>query len=398
MIKKIPVERLQPGMYVADLGSERLSKEVAHDHGYVVSLGHAEVIRQLQARGIAAVFIDTDKGLDAMEAEPEPAPAPEPEPVSAAAKDAPLADEAVRATHIHNQALHIMKGVLADVKMGRAINLHAVKHAADDIVASIFRNHNALSCLGMIRLKDNYLMEHSVNLAVLIGIWGRFMEMEYDYIREMAVGALLHDVGKILVPDSILHKPGRLDDDELVVMKTHPYHSHQILAALPEISPVAVEMAEQHHEKVDGSGYPSGLVKEQLSLHGRMLAIVDVYDAITADRCYHDRITPHEALRRMLQWVDSHFDSELLAQFIKAIGVYPIGSVVCLDSGKMGVVIENHQGNLLKPTVRVFYHYLRKTYLPVEDIELAKKNAADHIVKIEDPRHFHVDASQFLQL
>ncbi|TAN53698.1 MAG: HD-GYP domain-containing protein [Methylococcaceae bacterium] len=383
MIKNIHVEQLRPGMYVADLGSTRLAREVIHNYGYMAD---ANAIETLKNYGVSVVAINTDKGLDV------PAKAAKATP----AKPVSFSAEMARAKNIHKQTISLIKNLLSDVKLGHAIDTGAVGQVADDIVSSVFRNPNALMCLGMIRRKDNYLMEHSVNLSVLMAIFGKHLGFEQGYIRETAIGALLHDLGKIRVPDAILHKPGGLSDAEFAVMRTHPAHSLEILQNLPDISRIALETAAQHHEKIDGTGYPHGLSGEQLSIHGRMLAIVDVYDAITADRCYHDRITAQEALRRMLQWTRHHLDGELLQQFIKAIGVYPVGSLVRLASGKMGVVLESRRDNVSKPLVRIFYNYKHRHYLPIEDVDMSRPRCTDHIIKAEDPRNFGIDIDQFM--
>lgn len=379
-------------MYITDLGSVQLMREVVRGQGYVDD--GAQTIEILKKRGVTAVSIDTQKGIDVMP-KPTTTPPRETAPLTLP-KTVSFNAEMERAIAIHKEAVSLVRGVLSDVKMGRVIDATAVTQMADDIVGSVMRNQNALSCLGILRRKDNYLMEHSVNLAILMGVFGKFLGYDQAYIREMAAGAILHDIGKILVPDEILHKPSKLTDAEFAVMKAHPDHSRKILQTLPGISQIAVETAGQHHEKIDGTGYPDGLSKDQISIHGRMLAIIDVYDALTADRCYHDRITPQEALRRMLQWTQSHLDGELLQSFIKAIGVYPVGTLVCLESGKMGVVISMQANQPLKPVVRIFYSYKHRHYVSVRDLDLSKSQVADRIVRTEDPRKLNIDIQPFL--
>lgn len=382
-------------MYVADLGNERLAREVKRGHGYVSS---TEVVDALEKNGVLWVSIDTEKGPDIEEDPRPPAQQAQAAPPKALPTPTTFAHEAAQAKRTHARAMALIRNVLGDVKMGVSINTGETTEVAGDIVSSIFRNQNALSCLGMIRHKDNYLMEHSINLAVLIGIFGKHLGLDRGYIREMVIGAFLHDVGKVMIPDEILNKPGKLSNDEFIIMKTHAAHSRDVLKSIPGISRIALETAAQHHEKIDGSGYPDGLTKDNFSVHGRMLAIIDVYDAITADRCYHDRITPQEALRRMLHWTENHLDGELLQAFIKAIGVYPVGSLVCLESGKMGVVLESRPDNTLKPLIKVFYNYIRGHYLAVETLDMTRDDAIDRIVKTEDARNFGIDLHHFMAI
>lgn len=189
---------------------------------------------------------------------------------------------------------------LNHVKIGSALDVAPIHRLADELQQSVLRNPNALSCLGRIREKDNYLLEHSVNLSVLMSLFGNHRKLPADVLHQTVVGALLHDLGKILTPDDILHKPGRLTPEEFEVMKLHARHSRDILAATDGIGEITVITAAQHHEKLDGSGYPEGLKGEEISEYGRMVAITDVYDAITADRVYHKGMTPTQGLKKLL--------------------------------------------------------------------------------------------------
>lgn len=392
MIRTIAVSQLKPGMYVAGIISEQripeaISQGMVHDYGVIEKLKGFEDLRLL---------IDTLKGLDVQEDEALRAlaatqQAPTPQPVD-------FAEEMKFAQKAHQKALSLVDSVFSGVKKGQSINVGGVEKTVAALMGSVFRNQSALLCLGLIRQKDSYLMEHSVNLCVLLGVFGKHMGLDPDHIQHMAIGAMLHDIGKTKVPDHILHKPEKLTEEEFAVMKKHPLDSRLILEKTPGISELAIETAAHHHEKIDGSGYPYGLSKDEISLHGRMLAIVDVYDAITADRCYHRRLTPTEAMRRLLQSTATHLDESLTHQFIKSVGVYPVGTLVCMESGKMGVVMDSKLENRLTPLVRIFYHYKNRQYLPIEDIDLSKKQGVDRIVKTENPRNFNIDVHRLFSM
>jgi len=253
-----------------------------------------------------------------------------------------------------------------------------------------------LACLSRIREKDSYLLEHSVNVGVLMSILGKAMNLERQQLFEYVLGALLHDIGKIIIPDEVLHKPGRLTEEEFELMKKHATFSRDILIKSGDDLPAAsINVAYQHHERLDGTGYPNALNKDQISLEGKMAAIVDVYDAITADRCYHKGMPPTIALKRMLEWTGSHLDKDLLHIFIKAMGVYPVGSVVELSNERLAIVNEINESDQKSPIVKVIYNTQYKRYVKIELLDLSKKKDVT-IVKPIDPASYGIQVNDFL--
>ena len=218
-------------------------------------------------------------------------------------------------------------------------------------------------------------------------------EVPREKNREIAIGALLHDVGKARVPDEILNKPGKLTDAEFDRMKSHVVQSKIILQATPGISPIALDVAAQHHERFDGSGYPNKLAGQGISLYGRMGAIVDVYDAITSDRVYHKGMAPTEALRKLLDWSANHFEPRLVKAFIRSVGIYPTGALVRLESKRLAVVQAQHADNPMQPTVKVIFHTAGH-YLRPEDVDL--RRSQDRIVGHEDFAAWNIGALRWL--
>lgn len=392
-LKLINAQQLRQGMYIVRIKSknpvdESISKGLIHD---------LSAIEKLKSISDLQILIDTQKGLDT---ESEVAVSPP----SSAAKDllqnpvASFSDEMRIAHIVHKQALTLIRNVLLCVKNDQPIKVNRVEEVVGYVVDSVYRNQNALASLGVIRQPDNYLLEHSVNLCVMLTIFGKYMGYDSDYVRQMAIGAILHDVGKAKVPDNILYKPFKLTEEEFEIMKKHPQDSRTILENTPNISRIAIEVAGQHHERINGSGYPDGLTTDQISIHGRMLAIIDVYDALTVNRCYQDRSTSREALRQLLKMTETHLDKELVHKFIKSIGVYPAGTLVCMESGKMGVVLEPRRDNPLKPLVRIFYNYTNRQYQPVKDVDLSVAQVTDRIVKAENPNSFNINLHRFLTM
>ncbi len=220
-----------------------------------------------QATGIKEIYIDTERGIDEEEAFSQQ----EVESQNQAKLDIAAAlnmdsagsisveEELLKAGKLQSKAKGIMAGVLNDIKFGKPLETEGFDDLADGMIDSVMRNHNDLACLGRIRAKDNYLMEHSINLAVLMGIFAKAMKIDRDTMHQAMVGALLHDIVKIMVPDNILHKPGKLNNDEFARMKQHVIFSRELLKKTPGIHPLTVDVAAQHHERIDGSGYPEGL-------------------------------------------------------------------------------------------------------------------------------------------
>ncbi len=401
MIKKIPISRLKPGMYVTDLNAGWIPHGPRSKEGKIT---HEKIVQDIIKLGIKELYIDTSKGLDCNEGQAEieveeerqkkaenvskipPAPMPK----------ITIFAEAAAATKVHNEARNLVSLALQDIKFGRTVDVAAMDALAGSLVDSVLRNKDALICLGSLRNKDAYLMEHSVNLSVLMTSFGKHMGLGEQILRETAMGALLHDLGKVMVPDEVLKKPGKLTPEEFEIMKSHVFYSRKILEKTPGMPALAIIVASQHHEKMDGSGYPMGLKGDEISPYGRMCAIVDIYDALTADRCYHKGMTAHQALKKLLEWSGNHLDSELVVQFIRCVGIYPIGGLVELKSGRVGIVLSQNDKDQRAPLIRIIFSLKFKCYLKKEDIDLSKPNVQDEIVRAVDAIKLGIDIKDFL--
>lgn len=401
MIKRIPVSALKVGMYVADLNNDWIPHNAQRKRGIIKT---EETIEKIRRIGVTFLYIDASKGLDSQDAETvaevdyrnESALQKAGEQAPGLRHKVPVADELVMAQKIHSQAQGLVGDFMANVKIGGAVDVAPIHQLADELQNSVLRNANALSCLGRIREKDNYLLEHSVNLSVLMSLFGHYRALTPDVLHQIIVGALLHDLGKIMIPDEILHKPGKLSAEEFEVMKLHARHSRDILAATEGVGELTIITAAQHHEKLDGSGYPEGLKGDEISIYGRMVAIADVYDAITSDRVYHKGMTPTQGLKKLLEWSGQHLDAALVNQFIRCIGLYPVGSLVLLESGRLGAVVEANGEDQRLPMVRIMYHTKFRLPIPIEVIDLAKSGVQDRIIKSVDPEIYKIDIRKFM--
>lgn len=402
MIKKIPINQLKPDMYVSDINCDWIVHNNQQAEGRVPDDATVETLIE---KGVKYVYIDTKKGIDAISGNGIPLVQAEQQNQQALeasstqiidSRRIDIAGELEKARKLHSQAISLVGSLMQDVKVGKNIDVTPFDDIADNMISSIFRNQDALACLGRIRNKDSYLLEHSVNLAVLMGIFGKAQGLSDDSLHQSVVGALLHDIGKVLTPDQVLKKPGKLTESEFKVMREHVVHSYNILKATPGIPTLTLNVAAQHHERFDGSGYPKGLKGHEICCEGRMVAIIDVYDAITANRVYHKALTPTNAMKKLLEWSDHHFDPNLVQRFIKTMGVYPVGSLVELESQRLAIVIESAEIDQVKPIVRAIYDRKRKSYIRIEDINLAHPSCQDRIISNWDPRKFNIKISDFL--
>lgn len=399
MLKKIDIQHLKPGMYVANITQAGIS---LHAHEREGRIKDEQTIENLRKRGIRSVYIDDEQGLDSECAKPMAEvdrkmdkTIQEITPDSPRSAQVSFEQEFEKADKLHHQALDLVENAMALAKAGKTVEVAPFEDTANNFIESITRNQNALACLTRIRDKDSYLMEHSVNVAVLMGILGRHLELEQQYLHECVTGALLHDIGKILIPDSVLHKPGKLTDEEFTIMKRHASLSRQILLESQEFPDTCVNIAGQHHERMDGNGYPNGLTGGQISAEGRMASVVDVYDAITANRVYHKGLTPSSGFKRLLEWAGPHLDTQYVHGFIKAMGIYPIGSLVELNNGLLAIVQEETKISM-KPVVRTLYDTNRGDYCRQRRIDLS--NSPEHSIKqVVDPNYYGIDLTAFLK-
>ncbi|WP_462320817.1 HD-GYP domain-containing protein [Halochromatium sp.] len=397
MIKRIPVEQLRLGMYVHSLNRDWINHPFLRNRFWLEGNDQISRIREL---GVTEVDIDTSLGRDAPSA-PSAAQvtkdlaAKDLKPaLDATARQRPpafqattLAEERGRARKILREASRVTEQIMDDVRLGRQIELNPARELISQTVASIVRNQDALLGLNRIRSVDLYTFEHSINVSVLMIAFARSLGLEGAAIEEIGLGALLHDVGKSRIPDTILNKPGRLTEDEFKIIRRHVAHGHELLAKTSGISATALDVVIEHHERIDGSGYPEGKPGQSISRFGQMAAIIDVYDALTTKRVYHDAMPPNEALRNLLQWSPQQFDRTLVQQFIRCVGIYPIGTLVRLESERLAVVVETGREHLLKPVVRLVYDINTRRRLMPQDLDLSRPTAygQDRIIDAEDP-------------
>jgi len=279
--------------------------------------------------------------------------------------------------------------MFGEARMGRAIEISGVAPLVEEITESVARNPSALIDIARLKKKDEYTYMHSVAVCALMINLARTLEMDGDLVREIGLAGLLHDVGKMAVPDPVLNKPGKLTDDEYAVVREHPQRGYDLVVGSPGAPAIAAEVVLHHHERFDGTGYPHGLKGEEISLYARMGAICDVYDAITSNRPYKDGWAPAASIERMLEW-EGQFDPRLLDAFIRSIGIYPVGTLVRLRSNRLGIVVAENKREPARPRVKAFYAIHERAMIKPEPVALGASLRGDAIMNREPPEHWNL--------
>ncbi len=370
MKQKISVEDLRPGMYVAELDRPWQGTPFLLQGIELRTWQDIEEVR----RFCRHVFIEVRDGpielpsyfpervLDAASTPevvhyaPPPPPAPSRTAEDAAARtryadSATLEQEIQHATEVERRARDLVTHMMRDTRLGRALDFEGVGVCVGEMVNSVIRNPDALVWFTQLKTKDELSAFHSLRTSILALSLGRHLGFPKELLQIVGVGALLHDIGKMRIPNTLLNKRGRLDPAEHEVIKTHVVHGVEILQQIRGMPPEAIQMVHQHHERYDGSGYPQGLMGEQIGQLGMICGIADFYDAAIGDQSYNPGYSAHTVLNRMYDLRDMWFQSELVEQFIQSMSIYPIGSIVEFNDGCVGVVITVNRTRRLRPRV-----------------------------------------------
>ena len=363
------------------------------------TLNNPDDIRRILESGITEVWIDIAKGLDIPAETRQVSETPVTEStVEAEAKQQdksprPVSrmEELKRAAMICSKARKAVVSMFQEVRMGNAISAEAAGELVEEISSSVLRNPGALISLARLKTADDYTYMHSVAVCALMVALARQLELDEKDVREAGMAGLLHDLGKAMMPMDVLNKPGKLTDDEFRIIKGHPVEGHRILLEGKTASDIVLDVCLHHHEKVDGTGYPDRLSGDQISLFAKMGAVCDVYDAITSNRPYKAGWCPAESILKMTEWSKGHFDERVFQAFIKSIGIYPVGTLVKLSSGRLAVVLEQSEKSLLTPRVKVFFSTRSQTRITPELLDLSRPGVTEKIVSREDAADWGIE-------
>lgn len=301
----------------------------------------------------------------------------------------------------YEDSIDLIHEVFEDAQKKRNIDTAGVKISVGRLTESVIRNPDALMLFSQIRDKDDYTAQHSVRVCILALTLGRQLGMEPGTIKSLGIGALLHDIGKVRIPDDILNKSEALTKPERELVKLHVPYGLQILRSqAPGLPTVALDFAGWHHERYDGSGYMSGAKGNEVSQFGHIGGITDHFDAVTSDRPWRKGAAHHTSLMDMYDQRGKAFHPDLVEQFIRTMGVYPIGSVVQLNTGESGVVITRNRDRHLRPRVVIAAKADNKLYRAGRTVDLTNGRSPDgrlyEIVRVLGPDEHVINSVDYL--
>ena len=412
MKKKLDVMELAVGMYVAELDRPWLESPFVFQGFFLYSEDEVAQIRSV----CKYVYVDTQKteeissefygsetenhdhlnggiGLHSVsESTTESFPGP----------TVSFEDEYRQAHSVYGRLHELIYDLYFDIRMGDSINVGRCRELVHDLTASILRNPDTQIWLARLYTKGEAVAAHSSTVAVFSLVFGAYLRLNIEQLIELGTGALLHDIGLLKVSQDVINKPGKLTPAEYQSVQSHALHGRDLLRASQSVSDDVIAIAYSHHEAVDGSGYPQRLVGEEIPLYARIVSIVDSYDAMTSRRSYRETISPFAALQELYDLRDRRYEASLVQKFIQCLGIYPVGSLVELYSGEVGVVMSNHKSRRLQPAVLLVMD-AGKRYLSVPRVvDLKSDNAAgrkEHSVKcVLSSTAYGIDVSRYMEI
>lgn len=379
MKREISVEELQFGMYISALDRPWTETPFLFQ-GF--ELRTQDELTELK-KHCRKVYVDTEKGLDlpdtARQAPADGKPRNVLDSITRTVdyeERATLQAELPRARDAHAKTRDALKDMFDALETGKALDVERVRDAVSSMTESVARNPDAMLLLAKLKEKDAQAVGRAVGVSVYMITFGRFLHLPPDQLEILGMLGLLQDVGKVRVPAALLDKPGPLTEDERKACESHIEHSLAILNETPGLPSGLAALAALHHERFDGSGYPRKLKGDEIGLFGGIAGLVDCFDAMTRPRPYGEIYAPSNALNMLYGWRDKLFSGPLVEQFIQCIGIYPVGAIVELNSGEIGIVIAQNLARRLLPRVMVILDANRVALKPQKILDLAKEPKA----------------------
>jgi HD-GYP domain-containing protein (c-di-GMP phosphodiesterase class II) len=392
MLKRISVRQLTVGMHIKEFCGSWM------EHPFIRAsfvLSNAKDLNVILASSIKEVWIDSSKGLDVPASVPVVSEKQAEIEIDAALEQVALGGrravrlsiehEMERAALICSHSKQAMVSMFEEVRMGNSVDVGGARDLVEEISDSVMRNPSALISLARLKTVDDYTYLHSVAVCAMMVVLAKQLGLDEAKTRLAGLAGLMHDLGKAAMPPTVLNKPGKLTAAEFEIMKSHPVKGHAMLLMSDNFDADTLDVCLHHHEKIDGSGYPEGLKGDAISLMAKMGAVCDVYDATTSNRPYKTGWDPAEALRKMAEWSNGHFDQKVFQAFVKSMGIYPVGSLVLMNTGRIGVVTEQAAASLVMPRVKVFYSTKSNMRIAPELVDLSSRGTTERIIGREDP-------------
>lgn len=404
--QKVSVDELRVGMYVSRLDRPWIETHFLFQGFHISSDADVQELRTT----CEYVFVDPERGEAPESGPPRQAPARRKALSEEIFRNVPehgaypvltsMDEEIQAARESRANTVAEVTHILEDLKFGRKIEIEAVRRAVSGMIASIMRNPDAFLWLTRLKDKDSYAYGHCVDASSLAVAFGRHLGFAQQDLENLAIGALLFDIGKLQLPDGLLKKPGKLTEKEYALIRRHVEFGVGIVEEMKGSSKEIVSTVQYHHERHDGSGYPRGVAGKQIPVFGRIAALVDCYDAITSERPYSHAMSAHDAVQLIYEWRGKDFQADMVEQFIQCIGVFPAGTLVELSTGEVGIVIAQNRVRRLKPRIMLVLDKNKVAYEfnPVVDLIEDPLDGDGRPVEIRQPLvpdSYGIQASDF---
>lgn len=399
--KLINIKNLIPGMYIDEVNCSLKDRDRIGETRNFLVIGRHEIDR-LVDMGVRELYINPEKGLNHFDEDEERKKANQAIAELARQRNAQsaqqpksLADELYDAQMLLSKTRVELENAIAGLRAGKRIALEPIWPLLEEIYKSVSDNKDAIVTVCR-KKKKGYALEHSVSHCALMMAFGQTLEMDKAALLEVGLGGLFHDIGKIRVPAAILDKPEKLTPEEMTIARKHPSWGGEFVRSTAGFPEKALAVVMEHHERLDGTGYPKQLQEHEISLFGQMASIVDVYDACISIRAYGDAADPCLVIRQLFAGAGKQFHQELVQQFIKTIGIFPVGTLARLESNKLAIVIRQTK-SLTQPMVRIVYDLKRNCFMPPEDFDLSRpREKKDKVVGHEAPEKWNIDPFRFI--
>jgi HD-GYP domain-containing protein (c-di-GMP phosphodiesterase class II) len=396
-LTKINVKDLKVGMYVSKLDKPWLESNFLFQGFELKNEADINAVREQ----CEFVFIDVKKQSKTQTLESKDTPYSKgwldrrtpPDKLSS------FEEEIEHAGYVHQQTSNLVRSFMEDITLGKTINSEIAKKAVANCVDSILNAPDALLWMTQLKNRDLYTSQHSMNVCILAIALGRHINLSIKELNNVGLCGMMHDMGKMSVPLEILNKPGKLEPDELKIMQNHPELGWKLLMSSNDMYGGAIDVAYSHHERLDGTGYPRKLSAEKITPYTRIVAIVDMYDAITSDRIYQNGRTHLDAIDIMTKMCGTHLDLGLTYKFIECLGIYPPGCIVEMSNGEIAIVVEANQKKRLKPKIILLLDEDKKArperMVDLSKIDLDASGQEYRIVKIVRADEYDIDLNKY---
>jgi len=363
---KVAAMNLQPGMFVAELDRPWLDTPFSLQ-GFVVR-DPADIL--YISDYVDHVFVDADYKASRRFLTLDMAPT-----VEKLGKPLQLKAEFQQAKVSFESASETLDKVFNSLRTGRHGDVSAVRDAINPLIEGVFRNQEAVAALLRLKESGDYRYHHGISMALWATILGRHIGLHRSELEKLAVGCAMCDVGMTQLSTELLENPSHLTDQQRRIVRAHPTMGAELVSSSKDVDFEIIGVIENHHERVDGSGYPRGLEGASIPLLARIAGLVDTYDAMITPRPYAQARTSNEAVQELIDAKGSAFQASLVEQFVQAIGLFPTGSLVELNTGEVAIVVRQNAARRLKPEIVVVLDAAKRRKEVMELLNLAEQNA-----------------------